>query len=144
MPYHYTESGLQNVYLQNGYTIRKTKYGATVAIEDVPGLHKAIGIALAHRPYLTGAGLRFLRKEMGLSQRALGGCVGTSEQNVSLWERRGRMPKAADRLVRLLYVEKVKGSVQVQKLLDELCDLDQKATERIDFQSVNGRWKDAA
>ncbi len=36
--YHYTESGLRNVYLKNGYTITKTEYGEAISIKDVAGL----------------------------------------------------------------------------------------------------------
>ena len=90
--YHYTESGLQNVWLKNGYTMKKTPYGKGASIQDIEGLHKLIGSLIAKKPKLTGAKLRFLRKEMGLSQRALGELVGTSEQNVSLWERIGDIP----------------------------------------------------
>src|SRR5438552_14429386 len=99
--YHYTESGLQNIWLKDSFRAVKTPYGKGVAIEDVAGLHKAIGRAITQRPKLTGAELRFLRKELGLSQRALGELIGTSEQNISLWERRGHIPKVSDRLIKL-------------------------------------------
>ena len=39
--YRYTESGLTNVWLANGYTIRKTKYGEGVSVQDVDGLTRA-------------------------------------------------------------------------------------------------------
>src|SRR5580693_2202000 len=42
-PYHYTESGLDSVYLQNGYEIVTSRKGRGVIIEDIDGLHKAIG-----------------------------------------------------------------------------------------------------
>jgi putative transcriptional regulator len=102
--YHYTESGLQNIWLVNGFTRVKTRHGVGVAIHDVEGLHRVIGKVLATKPKLTGSALRFLRKEMGMSQGALAALVGTSEQNVSLWERRGGIPRTADRLVRLIYL----------------------------------------
>jgi hypothetical protein len=38
--YHYTESGLRNVWLENGVTRRKTAYGVATSIQDVDGLHK--------------------------------------------------------------------------------------------------------
>jgi hypothetical protein len=40
--YHYIESGLPNVYLENGYREVKTAYGKSVVIHDVEGLHFAI------------------------------------------------------------------------------------------------------
>mgnify|MGYP001595042466 FL=1 len=99
--YHYTESGLRNIWLKNGYVVKETPYGKAVSIQDVEGLHRLIGTIISQRPKLTGAELRFIRKELGLSQKALGAFVGTSEQNVSLWERRGRVPQAADRVIKL-------------------------------------------
>lgn len=142
--YHYTECGLQNVWLRNGFVKHKTSYGRGVAIQDVHGLHKVIGQALANRPRLTGAELRFLRKEMGLSQVALAELVGTSEQNISLWERRGRMPKLADRMVKLIYIEHSGGNVKVREMIERLNDLDQKTAEKLRFEEFHGDWKEAA
>ena len=100
--YHYTESGLANVWLKNGYARKNTPYGEGVSIQDVEGLHKLIGALIAKRPKITGKELRFLRKEMEMSQSALAGLLGTSEQNISLWERRGNIPKVSDRLIKLI------------------------------------------
>jgi hypothetical protein len=36
--YGYDDAGLRNVWLANGYTVRKTRYGKAVAIENVGGL----------------------------------------------------------------------------------------------------------
>ncbi len=142
--YHYTESGLQNVWLGNGYKVHKTPYGKGVAIQDVQGLHELIGLTLAHKPKLTGAELRFLRKELGLSQAALGSLVGTSEQNVSLWERRGHMPRASDRLVRLIYLEKIDGNVKIMELIERLNSQDQDGKQKLKFEKRAGNWKEAA
>lgn len=142
--YHYTESGLQNVWLANGFERVRTKYGMGLAIHDVEGLHRAIGRAIANKPKLTGAELRFLRKEMEMSQGALASMVGTSEQNVSLWERRGKIPKTADRLVRLIYLEHVGNNPKVRELVDRLNQLDVRESEKLTFAEQAGRWKAAA
>ena len=142
--YHYTESGLQNVWLTNGYKVRKTPYGRGVAINDVEGLHRAIGRSLAQQPYLTGAELRFLRKEMGMSQSGLGALLGTSEQNISLWERRGRIPKTSDRFVRLIYLEHIGDNQKIRELIERLNGLDQQGMERLQFAENKGEWREAA
>ena len=142
--YHYTESGLQNIWLENGFTVRKTPYGKGVSIDDVEGLHRVIGRAIARKSHLTGAELRFLRKELGMSQSALGAMVGTSEQNVSLWERRGKMPRAADRLVRLLYLEHIADNPKICELINRLNELDQQKVEKLHFAAEDGTWKEAA
>jgi putative transcriptional regulator len=118
--YHYTETGLKNIWLVNGYVVKKTPYGETVAIQDVEGLHRYIGSIIAKRPKLTGPELRFLRKEMGLSQHALASLIGTSEQNVSLWERRGRVPQTSDRIIKLIYLEHINkdGNVKIKETID--------------------------
>ena len=70
--HHYKESGLDNVYLENGYEAIETPYGTGMAIKDTEGLHKVIGLWLVAQPIpLNGAELRFLRMEMELSQREL-------------------------------------------------------------------------
>ena len=142
--YHYTECGLRNVWLKNGYVIHKTPYGEGVSIQDVEGLHELIGRKLAMLPKLTGTELRFLRKEMGMSQRALGELLGTSEQNISLWERRGRMPKVSDRLVRLIYLEHLDGNVRVRKIIENLNELDSVKEQALQFEEYSGQWKEAA
>jgi hypothetical protein len=35
--YHYTESGLDNVWLANGYTVIETPYGKGVSVRDADG-----------------------------------------------------------------------------------------------------------
>lgn len=67
--YKYTMSGLDNVYLLNGYTITHTDYGDAISIVDVDGLHKMIAQTLINKPQrLIPAEFRFLRKEMKLTQ----------------------------------------------------------------------------
>ena len=142
--YHYTESGLQNIWLENGYVVRQTKYGKGVSINDVDGLHRSIGRSLAMKPHLTGCEFRFLRKEMGLSQSAMASLLGTSEQNISLWERRGRIPRTGDRLVRLIYLEHIGNNAKIRELIDRLNTLDQQKVDRLYFAERAGKWKEAA
>ncbi len=142
--YQYTESGLRNVWLQDGYAVQKTPYGKGVSIHDVEELHKLIGRSLANKSKLTGAELRFLRKELGLSQSVLGRLVGTSEQSVSLWERRGAIPKASDRLVRLIYLEKIGGNVRILELVERLSSQDRDVRQKMKFANSAGHWKEAA
>ena len=138
--YHYIESGLTNVWLANGFTIRKTKYGEGVSIHDVDGLHRAIAQALANKPHLTGAQVRFLRKEMGMSQRGLGELLGVTDQSVALWERKGRLPKTADRLLRLIYVEHDKGNAPIVSFIQRINNLDQQGHEQIIAKEAKGSW----
>lgn len=139
--YHYMESGLTNVWLANGFTVRKTNYGEGVSIHDVDGLHHALAQALANKPRLTGAEVRFLRKEMGLSQRGLGELLGVTDQAVALWEKKGRLPKTADRLLRLIYVEHDKGNAPIRSTIQRINDMDSQDQERIIAEEANDGWK---
>jgi DNA-binding transcriptional regulator YiaG len=131
-PLHYTISGLNNVYLLNGYRIRKTPHGDTLSIEDIDGLHRAIGRRLiaVERP-LVGRELRFLRLEMDLSQKCLGAIIGSNEQSVKRWEKHKDTPISsgpADRLLRALYGEFIGADGTVRRMLDRLAHFDQGET----------------
>ena len=139
--YRYTESGLTNVWLANGYTIRKTKYGEGVSIHDMDGLHRALARALSNKPRLSGTEVRFLRKEMGLSQRGLGELLGVTDQAVSLWERKGQLPKTADRLLRLIYVEHDRGNAPIRTTIQRINDMDAQDLDQIIAEAAKGGWK---
>jgi putative transcriptional regulator len=143
--YHYRECGLRNVWLKNGYAVKDTPYGKGVAIQDMEGLHRLIGTLIAQRPKLTGPELRFLRKEMGMSQKVLAAFIGTSEQNVSLWERRGRIPQAADRIIKLAYLETISkdGNVKIKETIVRLNEMDATAFEKLQLEKAK-EWKKAA
>ena len=143
--YHYKESGLRNVWLVNGYVVKRTPYGSTVSIRDLQGLHRYIGSVIARQRALSGPELRFLRKEMGMSQRELAEFVGTSEQNVSLWERRGRVPLAADRIVKLAYLETIKkdGNIRIKETIEFLNQLDTKPSDTLKLEKARA-WRKAA
>jgi len=142
--YHYTESGLRNIWLASGYDFVETRYGRGIAIHDVPGLHALIGKLLARKHRLTGAELRFLRKEMGLSQRALGELLGTSDQAVAKWEKTSRVPKTADRMARLIYLEHMDGNAPIRATIEHINDTDNTVTERIVAEESATGWKIAA
>jgi DNA-binding transcriptional regulator YiaG len=142
--YHYTESGLQNVYLSNGFKTRKTAGGDAVAIVDALGLHQAIGRHIASKGHMTGAEFRFLRKELDFSQTRFGALLDVSEEAVSLWERRGRIPKSACRWMPALYLESVNGNVRVKDLIEQLANLDREQHDKMVFEDSEAGWREAA
>lgn len=143
--YHYTESGLHNVWLVNGFKAEATPYGEVTMIDNVEDLHRAIGMHLVGRkPYLTGCEFRFLRKELDLSQNALAGYFGNDAQSVALWEKRGRVPKWADRFLRAIYREHMEGNAHIREIVSRLNDLDRQAYERQVFEDTPDGWRAAA
>ena len=145
--YHYTDSGLDNVWLANSFTIHETPYGEGVSIEDTGGLHRLIGRWLIDLPKpLTGAELRFLRLEMELSQAGLAVLMGSTEQNVRRWEKaRGRAIQGpADRIVRALYNEFIGGDGTLRDLVDRLAELDRVARPKAKLRREKADWQIAA
>ena len=82
--YHYTESGLDFVYLIKGFDLVKGPGGQRrVVIHNMDGLHRAIGKFLVEeRGTLSGKEVKFLRNELLLSQSSLGAVLGVTEQTV--------------------------------------------------------------
>ncbi len=105
--HHYTESGLDNVWLSGGVARHETRYGPGVSIENVDGLNAAIAAWIVERKsYWHGRELKFLRKRLDLSQKALADLLGYSDQQVRRWENDvAEMPSPASRLLRLLVRE---------------------------------------
>jgi DNA-binding transcriptional regulator YiaG len=105
-PLHYTASGLDYVYLLNGFTVEHdADYGRIITIEDERDLHRAIGLYVITRPRtLTGTEFRFLRKQMGFKQKDLAGELGVNEQTVANYEKDRPIPTASDHLMRLEFL----------------------------------------
>ncbi|PPU95138.1 helix-turn-helix domain-containing protein [Xanthomonas albilineans] len=142
--YHYTESGLRNVWLRNGFTVHKTPYGDGVAIEDVDGLHKALALALTMKPRkLSSTEIRFLRKEMQMSQIALAAALDVNVQTLATWEKaKAKISGPADRMLRVLLKGHFNNNVHVRRLIETLNSLDQEHHEQMMiFQEEGRRWK---
>ena len=140
--YHYQECGLSDVWLINGYRQHATPYGEAVLVEQVENLHRAIGLSLVSRkPHLSGAEFRFLRKELDLSQARLAAhYFGNDAQSVAIWEKRGRVPKWADRFLRALYREHAEGNAHIREIVDRLNELDQQEYQRQLFEETDHGW----
>jgi putative transcriptional regulator len=106
-PYHYTECGLDYVYLDNGFEIVETPYGRHVSIMEPSRLHREIGkLVVSHARPLSAQELRFLRIEMDLSIGVLSRRLGLAVQHLEKVERGEEpCPPEADRSVRRMYLE---------------------------------------
>ena len=118
--YHYTECGLEDVFLLNGFEWNVSPRGKTIAIKDIDALNRAIGEHLSRRKKdLSGKEMRFLRREMLMSQATLAHLLKVSEQTIHRWETgKSAFPKAAEALIRRLYLEH--GNTETESLRDSL------------------------
>lgn len=139
-PYHYTECGLDEVYLVGGYEEHETPYGKGVSVKNVDGLHRAIADWLVcEKKALSGSEIRFLRKQLDLSQSELADLLGTTSQTVARWEKaQFEIPGPADILLRLVYLQENYGKVDAELglRLRELAD----SVEKVVFSSRGGKW----
>ena len=124
-PYHFVESGLDNVFLA-GITIRTcAECGEQLPeIPNISQLHDKIAEAIATKPAeLNAQEIRFLRKNLGLQAGEFANYLDTSPVSVSRWENGGEVSKENDKLIRYFYLrfkeEKTKSRIEhalVEKL----------------------------
>jgi len=145
-PYHYTQCGLDDVYLMNGYHDHETPYGKGISIDKVDDLHKAIAMQLClKKAELHPKEFRFLRKMMDLTQAELALFFRCDAQTVARWEKGGtEAPGVADRMIRLLYLGDQQDKIAVKKIVEQLSMLDDRNTNKTIFEKKNGEWKEAA
>lgn len=146
--YHYVECGLPNVYLADGYEWTDTPYGPAIAIHEVEHLHAAIARTLIEdKPWLTGPEVRFIRKYLDFTQAQLGELLGVEEQSVRRWEKLGRVPRAADHAVRLVFRDLTDtASRRLPELVQYLARKDTPEALKYRFRprSQKERWQAAA
>ncbi len=146
--YHYTDCGLNNVYLVNGFNTIETEYGVAVSINNMDGLHKSIGLFLISSIRdLPGDEIRFLRHEMLMSQRTLSSLLGVSEQEIRRWENgKIKIPKPSESLLRLLYREHaIDKSGKIASILKKISHLEEKINEmQFIFKISKNEWQAAA
>jgi putative transcriptional regulator len=148
--YHYTECGLDNVYLLNGFEPVETPRGVGIRIRDREGLHLAISrLLVREKKDLNGKEFRFLRHELDMTQQVIANVLRVDTQTVARWEkgRTGAIPGPAQGMIRVLYEAKTGGNIEITRLLEELAELDEiihgddDGTEAIDFEDTGEGWQ---
>ncbi len=138
--FQYTACGLDNVWLANGYTVKATRHGNAVAVNDVDGLHKLIAQTLIEKKgRLTGKEFRFLRTQLGLSQEALGALLDFSENAVSLWERKDTVPAACDQWLRMSVLAKLEGNAKLADAIARTQSVHKLVYQKYVVKEVNGK-----
>ena len=140
--YHYTDGGLRNVWLANGYEIKQTPYGEGVSFHNLDGLTKSICMALTNKAsLLTGAEFRYIRSAgMLLSQPALGKLMGIDGQSVARWEKTSKIPRWADKLVRLLYTAQAEGNEPIANAVERIKIVERLVKQKIVVKESRGQW----
>ena len=140
--YHFTDGGLRNVWLHNGFSVKQTPYGKAVAIEDLDGLVLTICKTLVRKPgKLTGAEFRYLRQHLDLSQKSLARSFGNSEQSVAIWEKASKVPLWADKHIRVLWTAAHDKQTTVHKLVERLNTVERLVNQRIVLQDTRRGWR---
>ena len=136
--HHFTESGLENVFLVNVDTYRcpdcKEDF---VSIPRPMELLNCIAEALLRKPgLLAGPEIRFLRKNRCMKLAEFAQLIGHTRVALSRWENGKReVSKAADRAIRLAYLANSNVS---RKLREDLIEAIQKehegAPQKLEYQ----------
>lgn len=103
--YHFTECGLDNVWLVNGFEFHETAYGPAVSVPHADEILDAIaGRVVRKRGRLSGKEFRFLRVELGLSPSAMASVLGVAEQDLLGWEFEHEVPETSEAILRSCYL----------------------------------------
>ena len=141
--YHYVESGLDNVYLVNGWSVDKT---GAIHIQNIHELHKAIGQRLVYLDRkLKGKEVRYIRHYLDLSQKRLGEILGVDYQSVLRWEKGAKITKQSDIMLKMIFHEYLSENARAVDLIDTISDLDnERGTDKIDLSHGKDGWTRAA
>ena len=119
-PYHYAESGIDNVWLIGVLQYKCKKCNETyVEIPHINELHLLIGKNIVcKKAQLTGLEVKFLRKEIGIKSKEMAAALSIAPETYSRWEN-GKQAMAAchDKSLRMMYV--MNASEKFGKVLSE-------------------------
>ncbi len=109
MKYHYTECGLNNVIIEGLNVFPDDEGDDVVEIPFINELHLAIASGIVmHDQGISGAELRFLRSEMGMTQAELAALVHKDKQTVGRWERaEWEIDSTSETIIRRFAIEKL-------------------------------------
>jgi len=140
--YHYNCSGLDYIYLENGYE----EFDDGISIHDMDGLHKAISKIVVDRPVMKGREFRFLRIEMNLSQIDIARLFGVSESTVRNWEaNRTELPGPAANLMRGYYLQSIDDNSNLGEMLNRISQLNREIHHiEMNLEETADGWKLAA
>jgi DNA-binding transcriptional regulator YiaG len=113
-----------DVYIQWGYRLEQRAGTEVIAYEDLDGLYLALGQAIASRHgRMTGEELRFLRKQLGLTQEQVGAMGEKGAQVAAKWEKGElQVPRAEATLLRLHWLNRF-AKKSVREMLERSAEV---------------------
>ena len=131
-PYHYTESGLSDVYLVNVTT--HSCPNCDVQVADIPRmneLHQLISKVIILTPSpVTGEQFRFLRKETRLRPKEFAERVGVDPKTVANWERADTLNRQNDLAIRFFVAAELFEGNELKKVVSQLNELSEFSWEQ--------------
>lgn len=79
-----------------------------------------------------------------MSQLSLAKLLGMDGQTVARWEKSGKVPKWADKLVRLLYTAHADGHETIQNVVARINDVDRLVNQNITLEATGTGWEAVA
>ncbi|NTA84903.1 helix-turn-helix domain-containing protein [Agrobacterium tumefaciens] len=136
--YHYTECGLQNVFIDGLEFLVDDAGEQVITIPAINELHHLIAKGIvSHKHGMSGEELRFLRTEMGFTQSELAAVVHHDKQSVGRWERSEfDIDSAAEAIIRKLAIEKLELDLRLG--IDELSA---KSVPTVQSQPINIKYE---
>jgi len=111
------------------------------------GLHATIGRHIINNKLkLSGAEVRFFRKELDLYQVHLSHLLGVSEVSIRGWENhRTKITKPADKILRILFAEHANGNKKIKEFFESLSQLNREEnSNNLELEETELGWKQAA
>lgn len=157
--YRYIDSGLDYIFLANGFNVIKDpEFGTAVSIHNVDALNNVIAKTIVDKiPYIRGQELRFMRSILKLSQTEMGVLLARDLRTIQRWEEKRNDPidPTADKFLRLFYsacgngkeaADRACGYLKMAKVKED--PKQKKANNifvpRVELKDKNGRWLAAA
>ena len=141
--YPYTESGLDNVYLEGIPVYRCSNDHVVARIPRPAALSDAIADAvLSKSSRLTGPEIRYLRKHLRLKAKEFAKQLGVDKTTYSRWEHKGAGPHA-DKLIRATYAAHRKHP-ELAEVICAFSDIDSAVSgfhQCITMRPTNGHYE---
>jgi hypothetical protein len=132
--FQFVDCGLDNIFLQDGYSIVDTGYGPASVIRDPEDLHHAIAAYVLGLRDLCGKEGRYLRSWLGLNDQELALEIDLTDNKVADWSRLPDHKIPAKSAARL-------RTLCMKRLPDNFKPVQQSATGEADFSHHSGEWQ---